>query len=422
MQFNELGICPQILGALTAQGYEIPSPIQEQAIPAILSKRDVLGCAQTGSGKTAAFAVPILQLLWERNSENNQNKKIRALILTPTRELAIQIYENFRAYGKMLPLRCGVIVGGANQNPQVAMLKKGADILIATPGRLNDLMEQGYVDLSHVEIFVLDEADRMLDMGFIHDVKKIAAKMPENKQTLLFSATLSKEILALIDTMLHDYIKVMIHPESPTVEAIEQYLYYVDTANKSKLLYELLADLKIGNALVFTRTKHGADRLVKYLVKAGIPSQAIHGNKSQNTRQAALKDFKSGRIRILVATDIAARGIDIEGLPYVFNFDIPEESEMYVHRIGRTGRAGKSGIAISFSNYEERRLVRDIEKLILKSIPIVEEHVYPMIDKTIREKKVNHRPPRPKAPLKKQNKPANSAMPYKKRNPKTKDR
>ena len=388
MQFKELGICSQILTALDAQGYETPSPIQEQAIPAILSQHDLLGCAQTGSGKTAAFAIPILQLLWQSNPVTHSRKKIRTLILTPTRELAVQINDNFIAYSKELPLRSDVVVGGVNQNPQVKMLARGTDILIATPGRLNDLIKQRYVNLDDVEIFVLDEADRMLDMGFIKDVKKIIAKMPEKKQTLLFSATLPSEIQELINTILHDYVKIIVSPESPTVEKIDQYLYHVDNKNKKHLLFDLLAEKNITNALVFTRTKYGADALVRFLLTSDISAQSIHSGKSQRSRQDALKGFKNGKTRVLVATDIAARGIDIEALPFVFNFDLPEEAEIYVHRIGRTGRAGNGGTAITFSCFAERNLLRNVERLIKKPIPVVEDHAYPIEDTTVYEKPV----------------------------------
>lgn len=380
MNFNELGLCPQILSALAAKGYEAPSPIQERSIPAVLAGRDLLGCAQTGSGKTAAFALPILQLLWQKGAGKKAPRKIRALILTPTRELALQIQENFQAYGRSLPLRSTVIMGGVNQNPQIAELKRGQDILIATPGRLNDLINQGHLSLDSVEIFVLDEADRMLDMGFINDVKKVIRQLPPRRQNLLFSATLPAEILALIDSMLHDYVKVMVSPEAPTVEKIQQSLYFVDKQNKAPLLCDLLKEKRVPSALVFTRTKHGADKLVRYLLKAGIAAQAIHGNKSQNARQSALDNFKIGKTRILVATDIAARGIDIDSLPYVFNYDLSNEPEVYVHRIGRTGRAGNSGTAISFCSAEERPLLKDIEKLILKRVPVVENHSYPAME------------------------------------------
>lgn len=379
MNFKELKIMPSILKALDDEQYTLPTPIQEKAIPPILQGRDLLGCAQTGTGKTAAFAVPTLQLLSEDKTVSAGKRVIRALVLTPTRELALQIYESFCAYGKYLPLRSCVIFGGVSQVPQVETLKKGVDILIATPGRLNDLMNQGLVDLQDIKIFILDEADRMLDMGFIHDVKKIIAKIPVKKQTLLFSATMPPEIARMENSLLLNPVRIAVTPVSSTVDVIEQYVYFVDKENKRKLLLEVLKDKSIVSALVFTRTKHGADRVVRELVKNKISAQAIHGNKSQNARQLALNNFKSRVTRVLVATDIAARGIDIDELSHVINFDLPEVPETYVHRIGRTGRAGLGGTAISFCDFEEKALLADIEKLTGKHVTEIKEHPYPLL-------------------------------------------
>ncbi len=376
MTFDNLKLIPPILNALKAEGYEKPTPIQEQSIPIILNKTDLLGCAQTGTGKTAAFAIPILQLL---NAEDTQKgrKIIKVLILTPTRELAIQIGESFSAYGRNLRLRHTVIFGGVPQGSQVRELQRGIDILIATPGRLLDLMNQGYVDIRNLGIFVLDEADRMLDMGFIHDVKKVVAKIPEKRQTLFFSATMPNEIQKLANTILKDPKKVEVTPASTTAETVSQSVYFVDKKDKKNLLKHVLADRAITRALVFSRTKHGADKIVKDLNNNGITAEAIHGNKSQNARQRALTNFKDGRIRVLVATDIAARGIDVDNLSHVINYEIPEVPETYVHRIGRTGRAGASGIAISFCDDEERADFRGILKLTGQDIPVVTEHPYP---------------------------------------------
>ncbi len=380
MNFDQLNLIEPILMALKTEGYTTPTPIQEQAIPILLAKQDLLGCAQTGTGKTAAFAIPILQLLHEERHEDKGNKKIKALILTPTRELAIQIDESFEAYGKHCNLRHMVIFGGVSQLAQTNALKKGVDILVATPGRLLDLMNQGFISLHHIKFFVLDEADRMLDMGFIHDVKKVIAKLPAKRQTLFFSATMPSEIQKLADSILHQPKKVEVAPVSSTADTIEQHVYFVEKKDKKSLLLHLLGNPAIASALVFTRTKHGADKVVKDLVKAGIKSDAIHGNKSQNARQRALNNFKDGLSRVLVATDIAARGIDIDQLSHVFNYELPNIPESYVHRIGRTGRAGASGIAISFCDEEEKEYLKDIHKLIGKSIPTVTEHPYPMSD------------------------------------------
>ena len=347
MQFRDLGLNAPILRALEEQGYVKPSPIQEKAIPPALAGRDVLGCAQTGTGKTCAFATPILQRL---EAQTGLRRPIRALILTPTRELAIQIGESFEAYGKYLKLRHAVIFGGVGQNPQVEALKRGVDILVATPGRLMDLRDQGFVSLEALEIFVLDEADRMLDMGFIHDVRKILKWLPERKQTLFFSATMPPEITDLVNSLLKNPVKVAVNPISSPVEVIRQSVYLVDKGNKTALLAHLMEEKRAKNALVFTRTKHGANKVARDLGKAGISAAAIHGNKSQTARQQALSDFKAGRVRCLVATDIAARGLDIDDVDVVFNYDVPDENEYYVHRIGRTGRAKRHGVAYTFTS------------------------------------------------------------------------
>ena len=363
--FASLGIAEPILSALTDYGYEEPTAIQTKAIPAGIAGRDVLGSAQTGTGKTCAFGVPILQRLAPRG----HGRDIRALILTPTRELAIQIDDNLHAYGKNLPLTEAVIFGGVGQAPQVEKLQKGVDILTATPGRLLDLCGQGLLDLSRVEIFVLDEADRMLDMGFIHDVRKVIRLLPEKKQTMFFSATLPPEIMDLVDSLLHDPVKVAAAPVSSPVEIIRQEVCLVDRKNKTALLLDILRQEDVKNALVFTRTKHGADKVARDLTRRGVAAAAIHGNKSQTARQESLRKFKEGQLQVLVATDIAARGLDIEDLAYVFNYNLSEVPETYIHRIGRTGRAGKGGTAISFCDYGEMPLLRDIEKLLKKPVP-----------------------------------------------------
>ena len=374
MTFNELNLSAPVLRAVAQAGYESPSPIQAAAIPPVLAGRDLMGCAQTGTGKTAAFALPMLDRLTA--SAPRKKGAIRALILTPTRELALQIGESFEAYGKYLTLRSTVIFGGVGQAPQVAALKKGVDILIACPGRLNDLVGQGLLDLSSIEIFVLDEADRMLDMGFVHDVKKVIAKLPGQRQNLMFSATMPKEIEQLAAGILHDPAFVKVDPVSSTVDRIQQSLYFVEKGNKKFLLPWLIKNLKpeVVNALVFSRTKHGADKIAKDLNKQGIPAAAIHGNKSQTARVTALEDFKAGKTRVLVATDIAARGIDISELSHVFNYDLPEVPETYVHRIGRTARAGADGTAISFCAPEEKEYLAGIEKLNRRQIPVVSGH------------------------------------------------
>ncbi|MFZ4863924.1 DEAD/DEAH box helicase [Sphingobacterium sp. Mn56C] len=368
--FKELKVSAPILASLESLGYENPTPIQEQAIPEILKGHDLLGCAQTGTGKTAAFAIPILQLLNTSKPEGHKRGTIRALILTPTRELAIQIDESFKSYGENLKLRHTVIFGGVNQYNQVNELRKGVDILVATPGRLLDLMNQRIISISQIEIFVLDEADRMLDMGFIHDVKRVLKVIPERRQTLFFSATMPKAIQALADSILNRPVKVEVTPESTTAETIQQTLYYIEKANKNKALLQLLKTDVDDNVLVFTRTKHGADRLVKFLHKQDISAAAIHGNKSQNARQKALEDFKNKTIKVLVATDIAARGIDIDLLKYVINYEIPNMPDAYVHRIGRSGRAGAAGFAISLCDVEEIPYIKDIQYTIGFELPV----------------------------------------------------
>ena len=375
MSFKNLELDEALLRALDTQGYSNPTPIQKQAIPVVLFGKDLLGVAQTGTGKTAAFGLPILQLL---NEKRFSNKGIKALILTPTRELAIQIDESLAAYGKHTRLSHAVIFGGVSQNTQVQKLRRGVDILVATPGRLLDLMNQGFINLKTLEIFVLDEADRMLDMGFIHDVKKVIKSLPEKRQTLFFSATMPEEIQSLANMMLKDPVKVEVTPPSSTVDKIQQRVYFTNKPDKKKLLLHLLESNGISTALVFTRTKHGADKVARFLDKAKISSAAIHGNKSQNARQNALKNFKNGNLNVLVATDIAARGIDIDELGHVFNFDLPNVPETYVHRIGRTGRAGNEGMAISFCAADERKELKDIEKLASIKIPVIDEHPYPM--------------------------------------------
>lgn len=393
MKFEELGLIQPILRAVRDEGYVEPSAIQKQAIPPALAGHDVLGCAQTGTGKTAAFAIPILQRLDTQRAGLKTPCVIRALVLTPTRELALQIRDSFRSYGRYLRLRSTVVFGGVSQTPQVDELRRGVDILVATPGRLNDLIGQGIIDLSSVRAFVLDEADRMLDMGFIHDVERVITYLPHKRQTLFFSATMPEAIMHLCDRILTAPVKVAVTPVSSPVEAIEQRLYFVDKPNKRRLLIYLLEDASIVSALVFTFTKHGADRVARELVKAGIKAQAIHGDKSQGARQRALSAFKNGDIRVLVATDIAARGIDIDELSHVFNYDLPNIPETYVHRIGRTGRAGLGGIAISFCSIMEMENLGAIEKLIDKKIPVVKEHPYPM--QVFETPPKEARPPRP---------------------------
>lgn len=379
MQFKNLDIIEPIQKALKAEGYTQPTPIQEQAIPPLLEGNDLLGCAQTGTGKTAAFAIPILQKLSYQQRNLKGNRPIKALVLAPTRELALQISDSFKAYGKFLGLKTLVIYGGVSQNPQTKALSAGVDILVATPGRLLDLINQKYIRLNQIESFVLDEADMMLDMGMLQEVRKIIKHMPVERQNMLFSATMPTEIAKLAGTMLNKPVKVTITPVSSTVEVIEQNVYHVNKANKINLLNHLLKNKEIVSALVFSRTKHGADKIVKHLERAGHKAQAIHGNKSQNARQLALNNFKERKTRVLVATDIAARGIDIDELSHVFNYDLPEVPETYVHRIGRTGRAGLGGSAIAFCDQDEMPLLAGIEKLTLKSIPVVEVHPFPMV-------------------------------------------
>ena len=391
MTFQDLQLLPQLLRAVAEMGYAAPSPIQAQAIPPVLAGRDLIGCAQTGTGKTAAFAIPILQTLQSRVDKTH--RPIRALVLTPTRELALQIKENFDLYGKYLPIRNTVIFGGVGQGPQVEALQRGVDVLVATPGRLNDLCNQGHIDLTSIETFVLDEADRMLDMGFIHDVRKVIARLPKKRQTLLFSATMPQEIAELSQQILYKPVRVEVTPQSSTVEAIEQRVYKVDKANKKHLLQYILQDQSLDSVLVFTNTKHGADRVVKELGRAGIAAMAIHGNKGQTARVKALESFKSGAVRVLVATDIAARGIDVNELGCVINYELPNVPETYVHRIGRTGRAGRDGLAISFCNFDELAYLKDIEKLIGKKVPVAEDHPWPMEIFEATPKAV--RPPRP---------------------------
>ncbi|MDX1993680.1 MAG: DEAD/DEAH box helicase [bacterium] len=375
MQFNDLNLIEPLLRAVRAEGYDTPTPIQQQAIPHVLAGKDLIGCAQTGTGKTAAFALPILQRLatTERTSKRGM---VRALVLSPTRELATQISDSFNAYGRHTGLKSIVIFGGVGQQPQVNALRAGVDILVATPGRLLDLMNQRILTLNSIEIFVLDEADRMLDMGFIHDVRKVIAALPTKRQTLLFSATMPQDIQDLADRILIQPVRVEVTPQATTVERIAQSVYFVEKKDKRALLEHLLDDKAIRRVLVFTRTKHGANKLAEQLDRASIHAEAIHGNKSQSARERALANFKSGRTRVLVATDIAARGIDVDDVTHVINFDLPNEPESYVHRIGRTARAGASGIAYSFCDAEEREYLRDIEKLIRLRVPVVTEHPY----------------------------------------------
>jgi ATP-dependent RNA helicase RhlE len=371
VSFKNLRLIEPILKALSEEGYETPTQIQQKSITPILDRNDILGCAQTGTGKTAAFTIPILQLMHEeRMASNNRKRTIDTLILTPTRELAIQIGDSITAYGRHLILRHQVIFGGVSQHAQVNAIRNGIDILVATPGRLLDLMQQGHITLSNIKFFVLDEADRMLDMGFIHDVKKIIGKLPVKRQSLFFSATMPPEISQLANILLKSPVKVEVTPVSSTAEMIQQAVYFVEKNDKQNLLIDILKDNAIESLLVFTQMKYAADRLSKRLNASGIAAAAIHGNKSQNARQAALENFKNKKVRVLVATDIAARGIDIDQLSHVLNYELPNVPETYVHRIGRTGRAGASGIAFSFCSREERAYLKDIERLIKKAIPV----------------------------------------------------
>jgi ATP-dependent RNA helicase RhlE len=375
MRFEDLNLIPELLDAVREQGYSMPTLIQERAIPHILAGKDLLGCAQTGTGKTAAFALPILQRL--RNSGRQSEKRlIRALIITPTRELAAQIGESFTTYGVHTGFRATVIFGGVGQNPQVRALARGVDILVATPGRLLDLMNQGIVNLKFIEILVLDEGDRMLDMGFIHDIRKIIAALPQKRQTLLFSATLPPEISRFSSGILNQPVSVSVTPSASTVEMIDQSVYFVEKRDKMALLIHLIERTAISRALVFTRTKHGADSVARYLMRASIKAAAIHGNKSQNNRERALDAFKRGSSQLLVATDIASRGLDIEDISHVINYDLPNEPESYVHRIGRTGRAGAAGTAISFCSSDERPILRAIERLTRKALAAKTDHPF----------------------------------------------
>ena len=371
MKFEDLKLIAPIQKAVDIEGYTTPTPIQEKAIPIVLERKDLIGCAQTGTGKTAAFAIPLLQILYQDKDRGKEARKVRALILTPTRELAVQIGESIRAYGKFTGIKSTVIYGGVSQMPQTAALRSGVDIIVATPGRLLDLISQKYIDLSFLKVLILDEADRMLDMGFSHEVKKILALLPENRQTLLFSATMPQEIVRLAKSILKNPVKVEVTPVSSTVDTISQSVYFVERTGKQSLLVELLRNRNLDSVLIFTRTKHRADKVAKYLVKEKISAQAIHGDKSQGARQLALNNFKAKRTRVLVATDIAARGLDVEELSHVINFDLPNVPETYVHRIGRTGRAGLSGTALSFCDTEEKEYLLDIQKLIAKNIPVI---------------------------------------------------
>ena len=381
MKFEDLKLIPVILKALKDQNYEEPTSIQAKSIPLVLRGEDVLGSAQTGTGKTAAFSIPIIQNLIRDRHYSNRRRQLSALIITPTRELAIQIGENLKAYSKYTSIESTVIFGGVSQVPQVKALKNGVDVLVASPGRLLDLLDQGYISLNQVKYFVLDEADRMLDMGFIHDIRKILPKLPQKRQSLFFSATMPPKILQLSQQILSKPKKVAVAPISSTAQTIQQYLYATNKKTKSALLQYILEDPEIEQVLLFARTKHGADRIVRNLKKKNIDSAAIHGDKAQNQRQKALNRFKEGSIRVLVATDIAARGIDIDKLRYVINYDIPNEPETYVHRIGRCGRAGEEGISISLCEPEENAYVNDIERLIKQKIPVIKENPYPQTDK-----------------------------------------
>jgi ATP-dependent RNA helicase RhlE len=377
MIFKDLGLIAPILKAIDEEGYSNPTPIQEQSIPILLKKKDLLGCAQTGTGKTAAFAIPILQHLQASHNENQKfRKKIKALVITPTRELAIQIDDSFKTYGKYTNLQSTVIFGGVKQTSQVNRLKQGVDLLVATPGRLLDLINQGFISLRDIEYFVLDEADQMLDMGFIHDIKKVIALLPHNRQSLFFSATMAPAIVALSQKILGNPERVTVKPQQTTAEKVEQGVYFVANEHKVMLLVEILNKRDANSTLVFSRTKHGANKIVKLLDREGITAEAIHGNKSQTARQKALNNFKAGDTKVLVATDIAARGIDVEELSLVVNYDLPNIPESYVHRIGRTGRAKASGIALSFCDAEERSYLRDIQKLIKQEVPVIADHNY----------------------------------------------
>lgn len=394
MTFKELRIIEPILKAVKNEGYTQPTPIQEQSIPILLRHQDLLGCAQTGTGKTAAFAIPILQHLHNSSQNSVGQRKIRALIITPTRELAIQIADSFTAYGKYTRIKNTVIFGGVKQNPQTDALKRGVDVLVATPGRLLDLINQGFISLKNIEYFVLDEADHMLDMGFIHDIKRIIAKLPTKRQSLFFSATMPGDIINLSRKILGNPQKVTIKPKQATAERVNQELYYVCKKEKPQLLVHLLKTKNFDSTLVFSRTKHGADKIVRILKKVNIKAEAIHGNKTQASRQKALNNFKGGSTKVLVATDIAARGIDVEELSLVINYDLPNISETYIHRIGRTGRASASGIAISFCDAEEKPYLKDIQRLISQKIPVVIEHPFTENKDFVNPKNTQQRPQR----------------------------
>ena len=374
MNFEQLNLLPEVLQALKTQGYEKPTPIQEQAIPHLLAGRDLFGSAQTGTGKTAAFSIPLLQLL--SKNQHNAQRGIRALVLAPTRELAIQISESLRIYGQHLPLKHTVVYGGVSQRTQTDALRRGVDILVATPGRLLDLINQRFIRLDKVEMLVLDEADRMLDMGFINDIRKVIALLPQKRQTILFSATLPQEIRSLVAKTLNDPVHIELSHANSSADTVEHSMYFVDKLNKRDLLHHILSGDAVERALIFTRTKHGADKLANALSKSGIRTEAIHGNKSQGQRQRALNDFKRNKLRVLVATDVASRGIDVDDLSHVINFDLPETPETYVHRIGRTGRAGAAGIALSFCGRDEMDLLKDIHRHLKKNIPVIDEHPF----------------------------------------------
>lgn len=423
MKFTDLGIIAPILKALAAEGYTHPTPIQEQSIPILLNRNDLLGCAQTGTGKTAAFTIPILQHLFNSRDDYKGRRRIRSLIMTPTRELAIQISENITAYGKYTGIKNVVVFGGVKQLSQTKALQQGTDILVATPGRLLDLISQGFISLKDVKYFVLDEADQMLDMGFIHDIKKIIVKLPTKRQSLFFSATMPSAIIDLSSNILGNPQKITIKPKQATAEKIEQAIYFVSKPNKNKLLVHLLGERPNSSVLVFSRTKHGADKIVRILAKAQIKAAAIHGNKSQGARQRALGSFKKGELNVLIATDIAARGIDVEELSLVINFDLPNIPETYVHRIGRTGRAKSNGLALSFCNVEEKAYLKDIQKLIKQEIPVIREHSFvddeieetpvPKTPSKNKQKKSHHRSKSPRR--KGENTPKKKWRPYSKK-------
>ncbi len=392
-QFDQLGLIDPIYRAVADKGYETPTPIQRQAIPKVLQRKDVLGIAQTGTGKTAAFSIPIIQLIHQIDGAPRHGKKLRALILTPTRELAIQIEENIRDYNRYTKLGHAVIFGGVKQGRQVEQLKRGVQILVATPGRLIDLMDQGIISLDDLKIFVLDEADRMLDMGFIHDIKRITKRLPSKRQTLFFSATMPDNILQLSQNLLHNPVRVEVETRSKPADHVRQLMYRTDKSKKIDLLQYILKEEQIETALIFTRTKYGADKLVRKLKKTDYRAAAIHGNKSQNQRQAALKGFKAGKIDLLIATDIAARGIDIKQLGHVINYNVPNISETYVHRIGRSGRAGESGTSITIVQGDEWPYIKDIEKLMKKRIELIKDHPYPQTEQTeVKETKKSSKP------------------------------